>query len=302
MQTPIRPARRGTLLLFVVIHAVLITVVNLLLFANGTFHPLLAWTSGMVGGTLVVNAVLLVILIGGICLWFGRLRPYDVGWIPAHLGAGALATLALWAAAQVIHVLSGWLTHGQIALAPPLAAGGAVVLLGLLMGQVFGNALFEELAYRGFLFPQLYLRIHGDGQQPWLRFLLTLLISQTIFALVHIPNRLYLGMTISEIIPDLALLTVWGVLFTLIYLRTDNLFLVVGIHALGNAPTTLFATAPALQGSGASLLIYALAAVGVFGLPLLLRAWQRRPRKPDAPGSQDEAGDGLMSGAMPESL
>jgi hypothetical protein len=302
MHTPIRAAHRGTLLVFVVIHAVLVTVVNLLLFANGTFHPLLAWTGGMVSGTLVVNAVLLVILMGGICLGFGRLRPYDVGWIPAHLRPGVLATLALWTAAQVIHLLAGWLAHGQVALAPPLGAGGGIVLLGLLVGQVFGNALFEELAYRGFLFPQLYLRIHGDGRQPWLRFVLTLLISQTIFALVHIPNRLYLGMTISEIIPDLALLTVWGVLFTLIYLRTDNLFLVVGIHALGNAPTTLFATAPVLQGSGASLLIYALAAVGVFGLPLLLRAWQKRPRQPDTPVTQDEARDGLMAGAMPESL
>jgi hypothetical protein len=302
MHTPIHPARRGTLLLFVIAHAVLITVVNLLLFANGTFHPLLAWTGGMVGGTLVVNAVLLVVLIGGVCLAYGWLRPYDVGWIPAHLRGGVLATLALWGAAQVIHLLAGWLAHGSIALAPPLAAGGAVVLVGLLIGQLFGNALFEELAYRGFLFPQLYLRIHGDGRHPWLRFLLTLLVSQTIFALVHIPNRLYLGMTISEIIPDLALLTVWGVLFTLIYLRTDNLFLVVGIHALGNAPTTLFASAPALQGSGASLLIYALAAVGVFALPPLVQAWQMWQRKSVVATDAESVGETILSGAMPESM
>lgn len=163
----------------------------------------------------------------------------------------------------------------------------AGIVLGVLIGQVFGNALFEELAYRGFVFPQLYLRLHGDGERPWHGFLLTLLISQALFALVHIPNRLYLGMSAGEIAADLAMLIGWGVLFTLIYMRTDNIFLVTGVHALGNAPTTLFTSMPALQGAGASLLIYALAVLAIFVLPWVLKLLERTTRVPMLEGAGD---------------
>ncbi|MCC6615261.1 MAG: CPBP family intramembrane metalloprotease [Anaerolineae bacterium] len=291
MNAPIRPARRGTLLLFVIVHAVLITVVNLWLFASGAFHPLAQMTGGLVNGTLIVNLVLAAILVWGVCLKLGFLRAYDVGWIPHQLGIGLMTTLALWTVAQLIHLAAGAASNGSVALSPAFAAGQSGVAIGALIGQIFGNALFEELAYRGFLFPQLYLRLHGSGERPWLRFVLTLLISQAIFALVHIPNRLYMGLSAGEIAADLALLTLWGVLFTLLYLHTDNLFIVVGVHALGNAPTTLFATAPALAGSGSSLLIYGLAVLGVFAVPALLRWWRLRvlvePLPPEAWASEN---------------
>ncbi len=277
MVSPIRLARRGTVLLFLVAHTVLIAVINLLLFANGAFRPLTTLTGGLITGTLVTGLVLLVVLVWGVCLRFGRLRPYDIGWLPQQFGAAVFFTLILWGSAQLVHLGAGLLTHGGVLPAPAITMRVHGGLLGMLVAQLFGNALFEELAYRGFLFPQLYLRIHGSGDRPWLRFILTLLISQGLFALVHIPNRLYLGLSSTEIAADLALLTVWGVLFTLLYLHTDNLFLVVGIHALGNAPTTLFATAPVLDGAGGALLIYGLAAVGVFCWPLLARMLRRPP-------------------------
>jgi membrane protease YdiL (CAAX protease family) len=146
---------------------------------------------------------------------------------------------------------------------------GAGFMIGLLLTQILGNALFEEIAYRGFLFPQLYLRLTSLRERPWKRFALALLISQAAFALSHIPNRIYLGMSAGDIAVDLLMLVGWGVLYTLLYLRTDNLFLVVGVHALGNTPTTLFATAPVLTGAGASMLIYLLAVMATFLYPML---------------------------------
>ena len=277
MTAPIRPARRGTLLLFLLAHTTLISVVNLLLFANGAFRPLTTLTGGLITGTLIAGVALLAILVWGVCLRFGRLRPYDIGWLPRQMGAAVIFTAALWSAAQLVHLGAGLIMHGGIVPAPSFSTHGVGGVLGMLAAQLFGNALFEELAYRGFLFPQLYLRIHGSGERPWLRFIITLLISQSLFALVHMPNRLYLGLSPTEIAADLALLTGWGVLFTLLYLHTDNLFLVVGIHALGNAPTTLFATAPGLDGAGGALLIYGLAVLGVFCWPMLTRALRRRP-------------------------
>ncbi|MCA9909125.1 MAG: hypothetical protein KC519_10795, partial [Anaerolineae bacterium] len=149
MNAPIRFARRGTLLWFVVVHAVLITVVNLWLFASGAFHPLAQMTGGLVNGTLIVNLVLAIILVWGVIVRFGGLRAYDIGWIPQQLGVGIVSTLALWLAAQLIHLAAGAASNGAIMLAPAFTAGQSGIAMGALIGQIFGNALFEELAYRG---------------------------------------------------------------------------------------------------------------------------------------------------------
>jgi hypothetical protein len=40
---------------------------------------------------------------------------------------------------------------------------------------------------------------------------------------------------------NLAITWVWGILFAVLYLRTENLFVVIGVHALANAPVTVLA-------------------------------------------------------------
>jgi len=61
-----------------------------------------------------------------------------------------------------------------------------------------------------------------------------------IFALYHIPVQLSNG--VSPLQLPLALLPIWliGLLLAVVYLRTGNLFLVVGLHALNDSPTILF--------------------------------------------------------------
>jgi membrane protease YdiL (CAAX protease family) len=264
---PIRSARPRTILTLVAAHFALTAIVNLVFFAGNTFRPLASATGGLFTGSLLANLVFIAVLVTGIILRFGGLRPYDVGLIPRNILRGFVFAFGIWAGAQVVHMVAGWLTYGTVKLSTDWINPG--FMIGLVLTQIFGNALFEEIAYRGFLFPQLYLRAAALRARPWTRLLLALLISQGLFALSHIPNRIYLGMTPSEIALDLLMLLGWGTLYTLIYLRTDNLFIVVGIHALGNTPTTLFSTVPLLAGDGASILIYTLVILVLFGLPLL---------------------------------
>jgi len=47
-------------------------------------------------------------------------------------------------------------------------------------------------------------------------------------------------MNISEVISSLIVVFILGILFTVVYLFTDNLFLAVGIHALVNTPLLVF--------------------------------------------------------------
>lgn len=49
------------------------------------------------------------------------------------------------------------------------------------------TALYEEIAFRGFLFPQLYLKFTGSDRA---RFWMALLASQVVFAAAHIPGPL----------------------------------------------------------------------------------------------------------------
>ncbi len=267
MYEPIRQARSSTIIRLIAAHFALTAVVNLVLFAGNTFRPLASATGGLLTGSLLANLVFIVVLVVGIVLRLGRLRLYDVGLIPRHIPVGVLCTLGIWGAAQLLHLGASLLLYGSAAMSAEWANPG--FMIGLVLTQIFGNALFEEIAYRGFLFPQLYLRLTGLRAQPWQRLALAVLVSQGLFALSHIPNRIYLGMTAGEIALDLILLLGWGTLYTLIYLRTDNLFIVVGMHALGNTPTSLFRTVPALEGNGASILIYTLVILILFGLPLL---------------------------------
>lgn len=272
-------------MLFIAAHFALITVVNLIVFAGEWLRPLATATGGLITGTLLVNVILIGVLVIGVMIVYGRLRPVDLGLIAGRLPYGVAVTLAVWGSAQAIHGLAGLLTTGQIAFDPRWGTSAAA-LVGLLIAQLLGNALFEEIAYRGFLFPQLFFHFSALQAHRWLRCMAAVTAAGAVFALSHIPNRIYLGMTAGEIVPDLLMLVGWGLLYTLIYLRTDNLFLAVGIHALGNAPTTLFVTAPVLDGAGASFLIYGLAGIGLFGLPLItaVRRWHAAtlPVQPDS--------------------
>ncbi|MDX2163617.1 MAG: type II CAAX endopeptidase family protein [bacterium] len=264
---PIRPTRQVSMLVFVLAHFALAALVNLVFFAGNTFMPLASATGGLFTGSLIVNVILVAALIWLLIGRIGGLRPYDVGLIARDVPMGAAFGVGLWIAAQIIHAGFGLLYHGAITLHPRWdATSGA--LIGWLLAQIFGSAVFEEIAYRGFLFPQLYLRLTRFADRPGQRLAWAILLSQMVFAFSHIPNRIYLGMTPFEIGIDLVALFGWGVLYTLIYLRTGNLFIVIGVHALGNAPTTLFATAPLFDGSGASFLIYILALVTLFLIPL----------------------------------
>ncbi len=277
MVEPIRASHRISLPAFIMAHFALAALINLIFFAGNAFTPLASATGGLFTGSLIVNVLLVGALIGLLIGRYGGLRPYDIGLIVRHVPAALGYTLQIWMIAQCIHMATGWVHHGEVAFHPLLITNGTEAI-GWLLAQILGSALFEEIAYRGFLFPQLYLRFAVFAERPALRLAASVVISQFLFALSHIPNRIYLGMSNLEIGIDMLMLFGWGILYTLIYLRTGNLFLVVGVHALGNAPTTLFATAPFLERSGESFLIYMIAFTTLFALPLWRASRRTLPR------------------------
>jgi membrane protease YdiL (CAAX protease family) len=199
-----------------------------------------AATGGLVDEALLCSAAALLVIVGGILFGTGRLRPRDVGLAVRRLPLALLITLVLWALAQLAALVVGLIHTGDVALRPAWAAGQASATVGHLMGQLLGNALFEEVAYRGFLLAQLYLLLGArSGWSPTTRLAVAAAVSSGFFALMHIPVRLHQGAAPHDLPLNLLATVVFGVFFCWIYLQTRNLFIAIGVHALVNTPTSL---------------------------------------------------------------
>lgn len=256
------------------------------IFLAGWLDPLQRATGGLVTRTLVANLVLLALVLL-IAVRLGRLRLVDVGLRWPQLGAGVVVTAAAWLLMQLAGLVAGLVATGgsgggAVALDPDWAQRGVLAMLGVLVGQLCGNALVEEVAWRGFVLPQAYGRLLTGA---WWRahagwtLVAALVVSQTAFALIHLPSRLASGLTGGDLLLDLLLPGLYGVVLALVYLRTGNLFVAIGLHALLNAPTLLFA-----GGETPAMVMLAVVA-------LVLIVWPRRAtfgRQNDQHGQNDQ--------------
>ena len=196
-------------------------------------HASGGWVSVTLVASVGIGLVQLAIVFGP-----GRQSFADVGWRARALLPALLVTALLWALMQGATVLSA-AASGTPLVAAPAWGRGLGIALGPLLAQLLGTALMEETVFRGYLWPQLGL---------WLRTRLSstpsavvaLLLSQGLFALVHVPVLLYAGTDAAALGGPLAMLFVVGVVFALVYAATGNLFVAVGAHALGNATTLLY--------------------------------------------------------------
>ena len=182
-------------------------------------------TAGWVSPTLVVNLLGLCIIVGGWLVAFGRTAPQSMGLRRSTLRRGIVICAATWVAIQVLAAV-GRLASGNslLEISPGLSRA-----LPILLGQLAGNALYEETFYRGYLIPALTPEVGGRG---WA----AVFLSAALFGVMHIANYWVRGLSMSLLVPA----TLAGVLFGFIYLRTRNLWLCIGLHSLLNAPAAIW--------------------------------------------------------------
>ncbi len=229
--------------LVVVVDYAMVAFIVGVLFAGGMLTPLARATNGLINRTLLANAAALLLVVGLVIMRLGGMRARDLGLVPSKLGVAALCTVALWLVVQATEVVIEFAVHGQVALDPTWSRYGVLPVFGVLIGQLFGNALYEEIVYRGFLFAQLVVHFRNRwGSQGRRAVVVALVVSQGLFAVRHIPIRLYNGSAPVDLLFDLPIVMAIGTLFALLYLRTGNLFLVIGVHALIDASTPVVAS------------------------------------------------------------
>ncbi len=200
---------------------------NLVVFARGWLVPLAAATWYFVQPGLIAYAVQIPVIL---YLIHRRIAWKAVGLDACYLRCGTTVTLGIWILLQLIGVVFFGPGIDQ-----SLLSRGWTRLAGVQLANLL-NVFLEEVLFRGFLFMQLYWSL------PWKRMRLpaALLVSQAIFALMHVPHRVAVGVSAGNIVMEQGMLLGIGVLYALIYLRTKNIFIAMGIHLLANLPIALF--------------------------------------------------------------
>lgn len=194
-------------------------------------------TGGFVQLTLLIYAALLLVVVVGLVGWVGGLRPADLSLGRSALETGVVVTAGLWLVLQVVGAATQFLAGEPVAVNDYWTAENALLLVGMLVAQLFGNALYEEVVFRAFLINQLRHKLARRFTLSSRRvFLVAIVTSQLLFALVHVPARL-MDTPPTAIPGRLLVVFLIGVLLALVYYRTANLFVAIGIHAFVNTPT-----------------------------------------------------------------
>ncbi len=231
-QAPIR-----LMVSLILVHIAFTLFINLVIFEYGYLDFVYEATSGWINVTLTVNLIGLLLEVVILLCIIGGLSLRDVGIRKEKLVSGLIGTLLFWISIHVLDFIMTFISNEEITFNQDLFTHPNVVLGGF-FGQIFGNALLEEIVFRGFLFVQILLLLtkHYKLKSP---LFIAMLLSQSIFAIIHIPNRIYSGLVGMEYVYDFIQLVILGVIFSLIYVLTKNLFFVIGIHALLNEPPML---------------------------------------------------------------
>lgn len=217
---------------------------NYVLFRSHALDPIILASHGLLDATLLANALGLAVIVVGILVVAGGARRRELGLVPGSLRRAIATTAAIWLGLNAAAVIVDLVIGRALSLAAPWRTPTAA--LGALLGQLFGNALYEEIEMRGVLFAQIVRAIADPAPIRCRHLVVALVSSQAIFAALHLPNRLAAGMWHgpSDAALDLLQLFCFGIGFALIWLRTRNLLVAVGFHALVNTPSLLVAAPP----------------------------------------------------------
>jgi len=196
------------------------------------------WSGGWLRPDVTHTLIGALIVIGGVIMWLGRLRPRQLGLEARGARGWLLALVATWCGFQLV-LLAASVLGGAPRWHPHLPTRFD---LQLLVFQVLVTGVVEEVFYRGFLLPQLYRRL-VQVQTPGRALATAIALLSVVFALLHLPVRLAEpGMDAAALARTLWALAWMSALFAWIYVRSGNLLVAAAVHAVRNAPTPLLTT------------------------------------------------------------
>ncbi|MDX1531575.1 MAG: CPBP family intramembrane glutamic endopeptidase [Rhodothermales bacterium] len=263
-----KPARASALALFVVLHLGLKAVFFSVPFYVHVARPVELATAGVVTPIVLAALIEVVLLVGVVMVGYGGLRLRDLGLSGDHVPTAVIVTLFVWGGVQAVLSVLAASAQFEPALNPEVAIGPER-FSGKLLETTLGSAFIEEVMYRGFLVPQLYLLARAWTPSRTVQAAVALGLPQLYFGLNHVPAALRMGIPASEAAVYVVHVILVGFLFAAFYLRTGNLFVAIAAHALVNNPMPVVVAGP-----DPSLL-------ALVGVCLLLLAWPTLHRRFD---------------------
>jgi membrane protease YdiL (CAAX protease family) len=216
-------------------------LVVFVLFPAGILNAFATPTHGLVTATLVANLLFLALNVGVVLCLLGGLRSGDIGLRISDLPTAFVLTIGTWLAVNVIEAAWQLIVDGHLRWNENWHERGITAFLGWLVAQIFGNALYEEIFFRGILLRQIYWRLEATRCPKLQRLAIAIAVSQTLFAVIHLPILLSGGMSVAAAFAKMPAIFISGSALAILYAQSDNLMLCVGIHALANTPTLLVA-------------------------------------------------------------
>ncbi|MFN3193242.1 MAG: lysostaphin resistance A-like protein [Aureliella sp.] len=243
----VRSVGWNKILLLVGVHMILTTIVNFVFFRYGMFGGIQNATMGLISGTLLANLFFMAIMFPLLFKWCG-LKTKDLALTPAFGdGDGTIPKGIRWTLAALVIVHLATLIAIAFGAGPLQWTSGwylkqIIEWLGRCIGQFLGNALYEEVFFRAFLLPQCLLAFKKKNRKwSWNKcFLLALAVSQTFFALSHLPRDIANGAGLNQVYGLLMAYLIGGLLFAAVFLLTKNLYAAIGVHAIANFTPMIF--------------------------------------------------------------
>ncbi len=211
--------------------------------------PISTATLGIINGTLIINIGLFLIIIVVYLSVLGKEKISNLGLKLRKLPVGILSLYGLYLLLNIFLLILNVIFQNPTIWWPYWvdSGNGLTYDVGNLLAQIFGNALFEETLFRGFIWIQISKKMKNFLEKKQVQkniktwsLIVGALISNILFSLLHIPVRLLTDITGWELVGSLALLFAIGMLFTSVYFITENLFVTIGIHVLNNISFALF--------------------------------------------------------------
>ncbi len=196
-------------------------------------------TGGIVTDLFLADAVRVVVLVVLVLLVVGRIAPAAIGLEKEKLPRGVIIVAAVWGLVQIAVATSSLLRTGMVALHGGWADQGLRPVAEFLT-SLGGEAFFQEVFWRGYVLAFLVERFGRRWSDPSLGAALAIILSQTLYAAFEIPGQIDAGMPVERLPVTLILLTLTGTYFALLYLRTENLWVAIGVHALSLTALPLF--------------------------------------------------------------
>ncbi len=193
----------------------------------------LGWTNWLVA-MLIVQTIRIPITL----FLIGKLKPRDVFLSGRHILPAAFLLVAIWASLQLLNTIQ------NVVLATPLLSQTHMVGNsgnGEYAASVVIGSFSEEILMRGFVMVQAFKRMLARWPTKRLRSaILSIILSAVVFGLLHLPGRIFNGMT--QFIPLLMLFSktlIVGLVLGVVFFLTGNLFVSAGVHVLLNLPLNL---------------------------------------------------------------